>query len=389
MKNSKKALVIISLLVALFLLAQYYKPAGVDWSSTLLNNKKAPFDTYILYKRVGDLFPGETIKSSREPVYNTLSKKRSEPSTYIIICNTATLDKRDYERLKTFVRAGNDVFVSANSLGYMEKALDINSAFEFNQQKPVQIHFLHEDVKNEHFVFEREITNGYYSNADSSRYEVLGENEKGNANFIRVKMGKGSLYLCANPLLFTNYSLLREGGARYGALALSHLDPNKEVIWDEYYTQGREGSESFLRVFLEHPSLRWTTYIAFISLILFVLYQSKRRQAAIPVISPPINSSVEFATVVGQVYYEQHNNSNIAQKKVTYFLEHIRARYFIRTHLLNDEFVSLLAHKSGASRSLLQELVHQVILVRNGQQLSDTDLITLNHHIEQFYIQTR
>jgi hypothetical protein len=389
MKKPRLIFVFISLVGVLFLVAQYYKPAAINWSSTLLNFKKAPFDTYILYHRIGDIFPGANISTSREPVYNTLSKKRSGRSTYIIICNAANVDKRDFDKLEAFIKKGNDVIIAANSLGYIEKKLRINSNFEFNLQKPVKVNFLHQDVKKEHFIFDREVTNGYYGGADSSRFELLGENEKGNPNFIQLKMGKGSLYLCANPLLFTNYSLVKDDGARYAALALSHSSPKKEVIWDEYYTQGRKGQESFLRVFLEHPPLRWAAYIALISLAVFVIYQSKRRQAAIPVIDPPANSSVEFATVVGQVYYEQHNNSNIALKKVTYFLEHIRTKYFIRTNLLNDEFVSLLAHKSGVSRILTQELAHQIILVRNGHELTDSELMTLNHHIEQFYIQTR
>jgi len=55
-------------------------------------------------------------------------------------------------------------------------------------------------------------------------------------------------------------------------------------------------------------------------------------------------------------WHEQHNNSNIAQKKVTYFLEHIRTKHFIRTNLLNDDFVDLLAHKSGVSKPLRRML---------------------------------
>lgn len=389
MRKNKMIFMILALLAVLFVISQYYKPKVTHWRSTLLNQEKAPFDTYILFRRIVDLFPAGGVIGSREPVYNTLDKRDSSGYTYIIICNTANLDKRDFNKLKAFIRKGNDVFIAANSLGYMEKRLGIKSNFEFNLQKPVTISFLHPDMNDEQFFFDRELTNGYYGDADSSGFEILGQNEKGHANFIRKKMENGSLYLHANPLMFSNYSLLNKKGARYASLALSHLDPKNKVIWDEYYTQGRKGNESVLRVFPEHPSLRWTAYIAFFGLLVFVIYQSKRRQAVIQVINRPVNSSVEFATVVGQVYYEQHNNSNIAQKKVTYFLEHIRTKHFIRTNLLNDDFVDLLAHKSGVSKPLLQELIHQTILVRNGHELSDSELMALNQNMEQFYKQTR
>ncbi|MGV3705225.1 MAG: DUF4350 domain-containing protein [Arcticibacter sp.] len=389
MRNIKPVYLIAALLIIAYVAAQYYKPRAVDWSSTLYNHKKAPFDTYILYHRIGDLFPGSAVQTSREPVYNTLERKRPGKVTYIIICNTTNVDRTDYKKLESFVRAGNDVFIATNSLAYMEQKLKIKADYEGNMQRPARVSFSRPDLAKENFSFEREITNGYYQDLDSNRFEPLGVNEKGHANFVRLRMGKGSLFLHANPLMFSNYALLEKGGARYASLALSHLDVNKHVIWDEFYTRGRGGSESEMRFFLAHPSLRWAVYIAFFGLILFVLYQVKRRQAAIPVISPPDNNSVEFARVVGQVYYEHRDNSNIALKKVAYFLEHIRTKYHMRTHVLNDEFVVLLAKKAGAEKKLLQELCHQIILIRNGHEVADAELMALNEKMEQFYKQTR
>ena len=158
-------------------------------------------------------------------------------------------------------------------------------------------------------------------------------------------------------------------------------------MWDEYYTQGRVGSESNMRVFLNNDKLRWAFYIAFFALVAFVLYEMKRRQRIIPVIEPLKNTSVEFAGIVGQVYYEQRNNGNIAQKKAEYFLEHIRSEYNLRTNVLDEEFINMLSQKSGAEPELIKNLVDQVINIRFNSQISDADLINLNRNIEQFYIQ--
>src|SRR6185437_7787947 len=99
------------------------------------------------------------------------------------------------------------------------------------------------------------------------------------------------------------------------------------VTWDQYYSVGREDDGSTMRVFLRNTRLRWAFYIAFFGLILFVLYEMKRRQRIIPVIEPLENSTISFVNVVGQVYYEQHDNVNIGNKKIQYFLEHLRTQY--------------------------------------------------------------
>jgi hypothetical protein len=114
----------------------------------------------------------------------------------------------------------------------------------------------------------------------------------------------------------------------------------------------------------------------------------KRRQRIIPVIEPVANTTVDFVTVIGQVYYEQHDNSNIAQKKVGYFLEYIRTRYLLKTNLHDTVFMETLAKKSGAQIMLIQAIFYQVALIQNGQKVDNDDLITLNQNIEQFYFQS-
>ena len=202
-------------------------------------------------------------------------------------------------------------------------------------------------------------------------------------------MGKGNLYLNANPQMFTNYSLLQDMGAAYSSIAWSYVKNSKNLYWDQYYTLGREGAESPMRVFLQNNSLRWAFYIAIFSLLVFVLYEMKRRQRIIPIIPPLNNTTVEFAGIVGQVYYEQRNNGNIAQKKAAYFLEHIRSTYNIRTQVFDEEFITTLSQKSGAKPELVKELANQITQVNMTSQISDNELIDLNRNIEQFYIQSR
>ena len=109
-----------------------------------------------------------------------------------------------------------------------------------------------------------------------------------------------------------------------------------------------------MRVFFSHASLQWAYYISLFGMVIFVLYEMKRRQRIIPVIEPLKNSTVEFVNVVGQVYYEQRNNMNIAQKKILFFLEHLRTKYYLKTNPLDQEFIERLSQKTGIEATRLR-----------------------------------
>jgi hypothetical protein len=368
--------------------AQFNKPKPTDWSTTLSSNDKIPFGTYILYNRITDIFPGAKVKTFREPVYNVIDDENIENGTYMIIGDDIDIDTNDYVQLKKYIEKGNDVFIAANTFsGELAKILKINT--ENDRSPATRIGFINNQWKDNLYDVDKYSSNGYFADFDTFKAVVLGNNQYHHFNYIRFPMGKGNLYLNANPQMFTNYSLLQDMGAAYSSIALSYVKNSKNLYWDQYYTLGREGAESPMRVFLQNNSLRWAFYIAIFSLLVFVLYEMKRRQRIIPIIPPLNNTTVEFAGIVGQVYYEQRNNGNIAQKKAAYFLEHIRSTYNIRTQVFDEEFITTLSQKSGAKPELVKDLANQITHVNITSQISDNELIDLNRNIEQFYIQSR
>jgi len=82
-------------------------------------------------------------------------------------------------------------------------------------------------------------------------------------------------------------------------------------------------------------------------MILFVLFEMKRRQRIIPVIAPLRNTTLDFVQTVGNVYFNQRDNKNIAIKKITYFLEFVRSNFFLSTSNMNDEFIEALSKKTA------------------------------------------
>lgn len=389
MKGLKLYTIISAVLVIVYVVAQYYKPKPTDWTATYIKEDRIPFGLYILYNEIGSLFPNTVLRSTKEPVYNTLKNVDYRNSNYLLIAGRLELDKQDYKQLELYLKNGNDVFIATFDLGkVLEQRLKIqtNVVYGLGENKSVPIYFVNPKLRTlKPYKFDKGLGDQYFSKFDSARAIVLGKNQKGQANFIKYSYGKGSLYLLPNPQLFTNYSLIRTDGADYAAKALSYLNPRPTLIWDERYTKGNTEDASLLRVIFKNDKLRWAYYTALISLLVFVLFEIKRRQRIIPIIEPLKNSSVDFVKVVGSVYYEQRNNTDISHKKINYLLEFVRSNYRLKTQELDDDFKAGLIQKTGLTTDVINPLVQLLNEILVANKVSDQQLISLNKSIEHFY----
>ena len=390
MKDFKIYFSAASLLLIIYLVAQYNKPAPLNWQPTLYYGDKIPFGTYIVYRELPHFFPGAKITKTNQNLYDAFHNKTITNSNYLIISKTVVLGKFDFKEMINYIKFGNSVFISTfDWRGILADTLKIQTGLEY-EKKNVGLIFTNNKLKQGgNYQFDKDISNEYFTRFDTAHAVVLGKNELGHSNFLRFDYGKGHLYLCADPQLFTNYSLLKNNGDDYAAKALSYLPPQPNIYWDEFQNGDIIEDTSPLRVFFNHSALQWAYYISLFGLFFFVLFEMKRRQRIIPIIEPLNNSTIDFVNVVGQVYYEQRNNLNIAQKKVLFFLEHLRTSYYLKTNKLDMDFIEHLTHKTGIGSELAQEMVNHINFISVQKHINDHELIKLNQLIEQFYKQSK
>ncbi len=391
MRGFKSYWIFCGLLLVVYLVAQYTKPTPTNWATTYLPKDKIPFGTYILRQQIKDLFPDAKQQTSRTPVHQTLQEKPTGSSNYLIITGALNTNKDDVAKMISYMSAGNHIFIATYQLdGALADILKlkIGSDFDFQNKTKYPINFTSPHLKREvDYYFEKGIGAQYFSKFDRKKATVLGLKYGEKANYIKYNFGKGALFILPNPQVFTNYNLLNDNNADYASKALSYLPQAKTLIWDEYYTQPPINDESILRVLFNDDNLRWAYYLALFSLLVFVLYEMKRRQRIIPIIDPLKNTSVEFAQVVGSVYYQQRNNSDIVQKKINYLLDYIRIKYRIKTTVIDQEFIESLAKLSGSNLVAITELTEAITSFKPDSKVSDQQLIDINKLIEKFYKQ--
>jgi len=388
MKGYKIYFIIGCILIVAYLVAQYNKPTPTNWAPTYAAKDKIPYGTYILYNRIKDILPNASVKNTQLAVYNTLKSKHFSQTAYLIVALQVDISKDDLAQLIKYMQTGNDVFIASYDFGKIEKELKLKTSTSLDAAGNT-LNFTHPNFKTEaSYGFERGIGGQYFSKIDTAKATVLGINGNGKPNFIRYNYGKGFLYLIAEPGFYTNFNLLNKYGAEYAAKTLSYLQGNKTLIFDEYFTGQKNTNTDMLGVFFKHPELKFAYYLAIVSLLIFVLFEIKRRQRVIPIADPNTNSSLAFTQVVGSVYYQERNNHDIALKRINYFMEHLRSRYYLKTNEIDKEFTQLLIDKTGINEALAKTLTRYFIQIPQMGYLNDAELINLNDSIEQFYKNT-
>ncbi|RPI64563.1 MAG: hypothetical protein EHM44_03055 [Ignavibacteriales bacterium] len=379
----------VTIVFVVLVIIKMFTPEPTDWSPSYSKNDKIPYGSYILYNQLSDLFPNKKIESTNLPFYNITSERKIENKNIIIICNQFDPDELDAKILKRLLENGSDIFIAANSIGkFIADSLKLSTNYSFfGGFDSTYVNFLNPVLKRaDNYRFTKGNYNHYFASFDTSKVVVLGTNDIGFANFLKVKIGKGNLYIHSVPNIFTNYNLLKVE-RDYIFKCLSYLNI-RDVIWDEYYKEVNKYQSTPIRYILSQPSLKWAYFTLIISLIFFVIFRGRRDQRVIPIIKPLSNTTLEFVETVGNLYFKQSNHKNIADKKITYFLDFIRIKYSLKTLQLNDELVKQLSEKSAIDVIELRKLFKLINLVSVSTSIKKETLLELNNQIENFYTKT-
>ena len=393
------------------------------WVPTLLRDDKKPYGTYLAYASLKHHFPGAVIEpmSAGSRYSNADLDTNSHPGSRSLMILQGLdfyLSETEWWALKDFIKNGNEVVIFCRALDpKIQNELGYRVLADENEEAPISqasLHGANKDVLSlvsapgkKYGYYGRTIRgyfaagkrvkadttgeeNGEESEEDSTEYDepIYGDTlglADGKADFIRFGLGGGHLTLHAAPLVLSNYFLLQPGNTDYLA-AMWHTLPAgiKKVYWSDYYK--RSGETSGFSVLWRYPATRLALQLAMLVILLYLLFESKRKQRIIPVIAPLRNDSVSFVETVGRLYYNKGDHNNLAGKMTQQFLEWVRTHYFLNTNLLNETFTQQLIMKSGQQEAVVRGLMSMVHEIRSGTAaVDDAYLYQLYNTIQQFY----
>ncbi len=407
----------ILIVVLLFLLTK--QRSNYSWDQHYLQNSKDPYGTLFFSELVQQSLSLDTLQLLSEDISHALPIDTTAASNYFFIGEGLDFSEADKSQLLDFVAEGNSAFIACRvlpntlmeelylipcdsmywyrlssfgdtlvgmSLKHPDLYPDSSFYYEFYSQKK---------LRNYNWQY---ISHIYFCEQENGLVS-LGQINEEKTNFASVKYGEGTFYIHTNPLAFTNLHLLSPEGVTYAQLILSHLNKGP-VYWDEnsritedagellnnnQSTNKQLNSKSPLQFILNQPALAWAWYLLLAMGLLFLLFRAKRKQRVIPVLEPNKNTSLQFVSTIGRLYFMQSNHKQLALQKMKLLQVFIREKYNFNSRELDDELANKLAVRSEIPLEHIQQIFTIYQNITTAPFVSENTLIQFHKVLENFY----
>ncbi|MFH6604906.1 DUF4350 domain-containing protein [Maribacter algicola] len=396
-KKGRVYIVIAIFTLALLMLLQYNSDKEINWFPSYVAQHKIPYGTYVFNDIVNKTF-GEKIRQVTVPPFEFLNEGQETEGTYFFANENIDFGESELNSLLDWTSKGNTLFIASRQFEevFLDTLnLEISNLYSGFGEGQKQFHRLvHPKLKTEEgYSFEKDSYATFLNKIDTLKTTVIGTvdffNEDGSAqeknfNVVKQPFGKGEIYLSTFPKAFTNYFILQESNKDYTAGLLSYLDGSRTIYIDNYYKSGKARYTSPMHIFLNTKEFKWAYYIALIGALLYVVFEGKRKQRAIPVVLPLKNQTLAFTRTIADMYFEKGEAQAISEHKIAYFMEYIRSHLYMGTEEPNDEFYRNLASRSNQTVDDVKALFKLMERIKKSDSLADSELLKLNTLIENF-----
>lgn len=384
----------------------------VDWNKDYQKLNSDPYSLQLTFSSLSMFYPKAEITqmnpSERLVNIGHKTRKDKQHALVVIICREFHFNEGEIDSLISLMQEGNQILMVANSFdeNLLNRLQIEQTPFKDNTDSVQQI--LLPDFNEQPAVFRfkspdrkkaplsRELSSEdllqQFNNLDTTGfyYSAIGYTENAEPDFIMFRSGKGRLLLHTSPMAFSNYFLVQGNNRDYLKYVFSYIDdPVSNIYFIAVNTREAQDSENSsglnLNVLWNNPTTKAALLLSLLLLVIYIIFETKRKQRIIPVLKPNENSSVAFTETIGRLYYNNKNHGNLAEKMIQHFLEFVRSNYHLNTNMLDAEFVRLLSAKSGIDIAKTDSLIYNIKMVHNNQPVDEAFLFALYTQIQEFY----
>jgi hypothetical protein len=408
MQKDRKLIFFIAGLLLVIFIIDLMQPKPIDWSQSYSGRDKIPYGAYGLYRILPGLFPLNTVTTSNDPAYDWLRRRNEDAdqrSMLMYVNNILNFDRIETGQLFGFVENGGTVFLSAeqfsdeigDSLGIRTRQgfmsnLGLRGINPFGDRAPdsvlVALNRDHFPAAGDGFLFPSFMVSSAFTRYDTLNTRVLGTAGNHQPNFIAVRRGAGEFFVHTAPATLTNYFLVDEGSSNYIMEVMSLL-PDRDIYWDEYKKVRTTEASTPLRFILSIDALRYALYTGLFTLLLFIIFAARRRQAVIPLYSRPVNAKVAFVKTVTNLFFSRADHKDLAERKIIYLFDYFRNELGLDQTPGTPITPAAVAARSGVAEERIDELFGTIAAVREKSFIGIAELKKLNEQIEHFYQSTQ
>jgi hypothetical protein len=378
------------------------------WTESYKASSSQPYGTMFVQKLLASYRSNQKfIFNDKTPLHKLLDTTRIKTKTdYVFIGYGIYLVGEDVRALQNFIYSGNDAFIAAVDLPFgvlnsvFVNECDREIVLDEKDTVSTTFNFYNEALKTKKgytyaYRFGK-VDFPYYWNAvnsevfcDSVKSTIpIGYSYPNKVNFFRIPYGKGNLYVHTNPLVFTNYFLVKPDKVEYASSVFSHLH-GQSIIWDEFskseLTPRNAPKVNPMSYILQQDSLRYAWWLILLAALLYTLFTAKRKQQVIPVLEGKSNTSLEFINTIAALHFQNGNHRDIAKKRMKYFFYLIKAKYGMHIQNLTEPFMQRLSEKSTVELNDLKSIEHEFNRVDKHRYYDESMLVDLQVALEKFY----
>jgi hypothetical protein len=330
-------------------------------------------------------------------------------SNLISIDSYAELDSANITYLLNYVQKGNNAFISSDDLptyllDIILPSVDSLEDYGYHYGDSITVHYAPskvpypEKIRFYHQFLKTTSSTSWSGihvndfNTILSPYVVTPISYFNDTliNCYYVQYGKGKVIIHSNPILFTNYNIIQKNGFKNMNNIFSYLN-NGPIYWSESEYSSLDNNENSsgygsnpLKFLFSHYTLKTGWYVFLASVLLFLLFRSKREQRIIPVLYKNKNTSIEYAKAVGSLYYQKKAHSQVANELYNIFLSDIRSRYNTSTSFKEEELIEHISKRTEVKKEIVADLFKSFKDVKYNINATSKELIVLYKAIENF-----
>ena len=390
-------------LVFVFLL-EWNAPSKFVWEPTFNHYDKQPFGCAVF-----DSLMENSVPAGYEVTKKTIAQLEREgygkkPHGFLIQSVNFNPSPTDLRALDRLLKAGNKVFIATSDIEpdslYPDLQVDISGRYGFSPMQ-VKASIENQEIPYDTLVWCRQSP---YQEKEYSVYSamigynvIIGEKtvcdtlvrcwvseEESDSidgswqvRVVRIKRGKGELFVSCDPLLMTNYGILDTETNELVFRLMSQFRGLPIIRTEAYGPYTELETDTPLRFWLQNEPLRWAIYLTLGGLLLFCVFYARRRQRVIPVVEEPANRSLEFVKLIGTLYHQKHINRDLLQKKYSYFGETLRRMTMIDVEDVESrkENIAQIAIRTGMPEAEVRMILDRVDRYLQGNdELKDAAL---------------
>jgi hypothetical protein len=130
--------------------------------------------------------------------------------------------------------------------------------------------------------------------------------------------------------------------------------------------------------------LKWAWYVLLAGVFLWVFFEGKRKQRAIPIVTPLQNQTIAYTHTIAGMYLEKSDHKSIAYHQINHFLEYLRSVHNLDTSKLGLDFINRASAKTNNPVNETKRVVDMIQYIQQKEQITKEELEKLTKQIEDY-----